>query len=81
MSRTVEIFPANLWCQAIPQAERQFLLLQQYNVNPKISTYADVYMPHDCNASPFVPIGIDTRMHDKKKIRVTFAEHFRKGFF
>ena len=42
MRGTAESFPAHLWCQAIPQAERQLLLFRKSNVNPKISAYAHV---------------------------------------
>ena len=80
MSGTTEIFPAHLWCQSIPQVEQQLLLLRQSNVNPNISAYAHVYGPHNYNASPFGPTGMDTIVHDKPKRRGTFAEHCRKVF-
>ena len=50
MSVTSTKFPLHFWCQAIPQAERQLLLLRKSNVNPTISAYAYVYDPHDHNA-------------------------------
>ena len=40
LSGTDENFPMHLWCQLLPQAERQLNLLMQTNINPKISTYA-----------------------------------------
>ena len=49
-------------------------------MNPKISAYAHVFGPHDYNAAPFVPIGMETLVHEKPKRRGTFAEHCRKGF-
>ena len=58
-------FPAQLWYQAILQAETQLLLLWQSNVNPKISAYAHVYGPHYYNAEPFVPIVMDTLVHNR----------------
>ena len=75
MSGTAESLPAHLWCQAIPQVEQQLLLLQQSNVNPKISAYAHVYGPHDYNAEPFVPIGMEKLVHDNPKRGEKFAEH------
>ena len=36
MSGTAASFPVHIWCQAIPQAERQLMLLRQSNVNPKV---------------------------------------------
>ena len=42
MNGTAAAFPAHFWSQSIPQVERQLLLLQKSNVNPKISAYARV---------------------------------------
>ena len=50
MSGTVTTFPMHILCQAIPQAERQLLLIQKSNVNPAISAYAYVYGLHYYNA-------------------------------
>ena len=72
MSRTGADFPAHLWFQAIPQAERQLLILQQSNVNPKSSAYAHVYGPHDYNSEPFVLIKMETLVYDKPKRRGAF---------
>ena len=47
MSGTAESFPAQIRCQAIPQAERQLLILRQSNVNPRISVYDHVYGLHN----------------------------------
>ena len=80
MIETAESFPVHLWFQTIPQAERQLLLLQQSNMKPQILAYAHVYGPHDYLVAPFVPIGMETLLHDKPKRRGTFAENCRKGF-
>ena len=80
MNGTAESFPAHIWCQAIPQAEWQLLLLQKSNVNPKISAYDYVYGPHNYNAETFVPIGMETLVNKNPKIRGTFAEHRGKVF-
>ena len=39
---TAATFPLHLWCQIIPQAERQLLLLSKTNLSPNISAYAYV---------------------------------------
>ena len=49
-------------------------------MNSKISAYAHVYRPHNYNVAPFVPIGMETLLHENPKIRVTFLEHCSKGF-
>ena len=65
LSGTAATFPLHLWCQATPQAERQLMLFSMSNVNPKISSYTHVYGKHDHNAKPFVPIGMESLVHDK----------------
>ena len=49
LSGTADNFPIHLWCQIIPQMERQLILLSQSNSNPKISTYAHLHGHHDYN--------------------------------
>ena len=80
LSGTAETFPLHLWCQAIPQMERQLLLLQRSNVNPSISAYSHVYGQHNYDAAPFVPIGMESLVHEKPRRRRTFAEHCKKGY-
>ena len=79
MSGTVTTFPMHILCQAIPQAERQLLLIQKSNVNPAISAYAYVYGTHEYNAEPFVPIGMETLFHNKPRRRKIFSDNFSKG--
>jgi len=47
LSGIAEDFLLHLWSQVIPQMERQLCLLRQTNINPKISTYAYLYGPHN----------------------------------
>ena len=56
------------------------MLLRQTNINPKISTYAHVYGQHDYSTHPFVPIGMETLVHDKPRSRKTFSEHCSKVY-
>ena len=48
-------------------------------MNPKISAYAHLYGTYDYNAAPFVPVGMETLVHDNPIRRGTFAEHYSKG--
>ena len=80
LSRAAAIFPLHLLCQAIPQAERQLVLLSMSDVNPKISSYAHVYGQHNYNAKTFIPIGMESLVHDKPNHRKTFAAHYRKRY-
>ena len=65
----------HLWDLVMPQADRQLLLLRQSNANPKISAYAYLYDPHNYNAKSFVPINMETLIHEKPNKRKTFAQH------
>jgi hypothetical protein len=60
--------------------ERQLNLLRQSNGNPKISAYAHLYGPHDYNAAPFVPLGMEALVHDKPHRRKTYAQHCSRGW-
>ena len=79
MSGTASTFLMHLWCQAIPKAECQLILLWKSKLDPAISAYAYMYGPHDYNAEPFVPIGMETLVHDKPRCRKTFAKYCSKG--
>eukprot|EP00804_Cyclotella_cryptica_P024317 CCRYP_015305-RA/>CCRYP_015305-RA protein AED:0.21 eAED:0.21 QI:0/0/0/1/1/1/2/0/741 len=80
LSGTADKFPLHLWCQLIPHMERQLNLLRQSNANSRISAYAHLYGPHDYNASPFVPLGMEALVHDKPHRRKTYAQHCSKGW-
>ena len=83
-SGTASDFPTHLWCQLLPQMEKQLCLLRQTNANPNVCTYTHLYGPHNYNAVPFVPIGIKCMLpfvpigikcmvHDKPAKRKSFA--------
>eukprot|EP00804_Cyclotella_cryptica_P023186 CCRYP_000381-RA/>CCRYP_000381-RA protein AED:0.13 eAED:0.11 QI:0/0/0/1/0.33/0.25/4/0/1130 len=80
LSGTAEKFPLHLWCQTLPQMERQLNLLQQSCVHPKLSAYAHLYGHHDYNALPFVPIGMEALVHNKPHWRKSFAQHCSNGW-
>ena len=64
LSGRAKEMPMHLWCQLLPQVERQLLLLQQSRVNPGMLAYAHVYQGQHSNSKhPFVPIGIKSLMH------------------
>ena len=65
LTGTTSTLTMNLWCQSTPQAKRQLLLLRQSNVNPQIPGYAHIYGPHNYDAKPFVPIGMESLVHNK----------------
>ena len=80
LSGTADTFPIHLWCQTIPQMKRQLNLLSQSNANPKISMYAHLYSHHNYNAMPFVPIIMESLVHDRPHRHKSFAQHCSKGW-
>ena len=81
LSGCAKTMPMHLWCQLLPQVERQLLLLRQSRVNPGMSAYAHVYQGHhDYNKHPFVPIGMEALIHVKPHKRRTYAQHCDKGY-
>jgi hypothetical protein len=65
LSGCAATMPIHLWCQLLPQIERQLLLLRQSQLDPNLSAYTHVYEQHDYNKHPFVPIGMEAMVHDK----------------
>jgi hypothetical protein len=80
LSGCAPTFPLHLWCQLLPQVERQLLLPQQSRLHPNLSAYAYVYGHYDYNKHPFVPIGMEALIHDKTHKHHTYAEHCKKAF-
>eukprot|EP00804_Cyclotella_cryptica_P001885 CCRYP_007356-RA/>CCRYP_007356-RA protein AED:0.20 eAED:0.20 QI:0/-1/0/1/-1/1/1/0/768 len=80
ISGTDTKFPLHLWCQLLPQMERQLCLLRQSNAYPHISSHTHLYGHHDYNTHPFVPLGMETLVHDKPHRRKSFAQHCTKGY-
>ncbi len=78
LSGCAPTFSLHLWCQLLPQVERQLLLLQQLQLHPNLSTYAHVYGHHDYNKHPFVTIGMEALVHNKPHKCCTYAEHCKK---
>ena len=80
LSGCAPTFPLHLWCQLLPQVERQLLLLCQSRLHPNLSAYAHVYGHHDYNRHPFIPIGMEALVQDKPHKHRTYAKHRKKAF-
>ena len=63
LSGTADGFLLHLWCQIIPQAERQLLLLRQSHENPTFSAYIYLKGAHDYITLPFPLIGMEMLIH------------------
>ncbi len=79
LSSCAPSMPIHLWCQLLPQVERQLLLLCQSRAHPNLLAYAHVYEHHDYNWHPFVPTSMEALVHDKPHKHRTYAEHCTKA--
>jgi hypothetical protein len=57
-------FPARLWCQIIPQVIMTLNMLRRSQINPKLSTYTQIFGVFDYNRTPLAPIGTRTIKHN-----------------
>jgi hypothetical protein len=80
LSGCAPTFPMHLWCQLLPQLERQLLLLRQSRLHPNVSAYVHVHGHQDYNKHPFVPIRMEALVHNKSHKWQNYAEHCKKAF-
>ncbi len=80
LSGCAKIMPMHLWCQLLPQVDRQLLLLWQSWVNPGMLAYAHVYQgQHNYSKHPFVPIRMESLVHVKPHKWRTYAQQCKKS--
>ena len=58
-------FPLKLWDRLIPQTDTQVNILWQAKLTPKVSAYAYLKKPHDCNHIPMAPLRCAIRTKKK----------------
>ena len=57
------MFPVQLWCCILRQAEHQLNMLRKSGVNSEVSSFKILYGKHDYDANPFAPLGSAVQMH------------------
>jgi hypothetical protein len=78
---TDKLFPMNLWCRLIRQAEITLNLLRASRINPRLSAYAQLSGAFDYNATPLAPPGIKCIIHEKPGQRGSWAPHGVEGWY
>jgi hypothetical protein len=78
---TDKLFPMNLWCRLVRQAEITLNLLHALHLNPRLSTYAQLNGAFDYNATPLAPPGIKCIIHEKPGQRGSWAPHSIDGWY
>ena len=75
-------FPAGLWDELLEQTEITLNLLRQSRINPKLSSYAQVFGTFDFNTTPLAPLGIRGILYvDKDNRPTTFSDHGLIGWY
>jgi len=72
-------FPLHLWDHIFQQAILTLTLMWGWRINPKLSTWAQVYGQFDFNRTPLAPPGIKVLVHEKPENCGTWAPHTIDG--
>ena len=80
LTGTASTSPMNLWGQLIPQTEKQISMFIKLRENPNKSAYVHLYGPHNYNVLPYVPIGMESLIHEKPTRCKTLSEHSKKKY-
>ena len=65
----------------VPQAELTLNLLQNSQVNPKLSAWAYVFGQFDYNTTPLSPLGTKVIVHVKPQKCASWDPHGLNGFY
>ena len=75
-------FPAHLWCRTIDQVNIQVNLLRNSRINPRRTTYAELFGQYDFNACPLAPIGTEAIVFQPRTTRTTsYSDHGKYGWY
>ena len=74
-------YPIHLWCRLLPQDTVTLNLLRPSRINPTLSAHAQLHGILDFNATPFAPPGKKVIVHQKPKIRQSWAPQGKYGWY
>lgn len=74
-------FPLHLWDHLVPQANITLNLLRGSRINPRLSSWAQVYGVFDYNRTPLAPPGTRVLAHEPSTVRKTWARHALEGWY
>jgi hypothetical protein len=81
LSGTDPSFPVNRWDLFVPQANMTLNLLRESQIQPQLSTYAQIYGQYDYNKTPLAPAGCKILIHDRANERPSWADHGTNGYY
>jgi hypothetical protein len=73
--------PLRLWDCLLPQATITLNLMRQSRLNPKVSTYAQLFGHYDFNQAPMAQPGTRVIAHEKPKQRASWDHHGVDGWY
>ena len=73
LSRADKLFPLQLWCQLLPQAEHTLNMLHPSRMPPAVSVYAYLWGQHYYNVNPYAPLGCKVEVYLYPGIWETWA--------
>ena len=74
-------YPAFEWDRICFQCELTLNLLRSSRVNPRLSSYAYLFVNFDFNKTPLAPMGTKIVVHLKSTKRASFAYHGEEGWY
>lgn len=74
-------FPMKLWCQIVPQTERQPSLLRTSTATPTISSFAHLYGQHSYDTHPFGILDSKVELHVMPQQRQTWDPKNKTGYY
>lgn len=72
---------ADPWAKCLDQLEVTLNLLRNSHINPKLSSYAQLYGPFDFNRTPLGPLGCKVIIRDMPDQRGTWSPHATNAFY
>ena len=70
-----------IWCRLLPHCLLTLNLLRPSRINPKLSSYAQLYDAFDFNRTPLTPPGTKIIILDKPAIRGSWATRGYEGWY
>ena len=71
ISSTHKDLPIHIWCQLLPHASLTLNLLQQYQMNPKLSGYAQLHGKFSYDVTPLALPSTHVIIHENPTVRGT----------
>jgi hypothetical protein len=76
-----KLFPLQLWCKIIKQAEMTLNMLRATRINPKLSAYNMLEGIYNFDRTPMAPPGTKEIIYTDPKMRKSWETHAKDGWY